>query len=458
MRVRNSMQLAVAALVAGMLAACGGGGSTDSGTTTPVTAIVTNVSGTVAVGKSFVVSGSAVSQPNTMSTMAWTVTNLTAGAGDTTIANGDCANGQRSSKTLNNITQSTWACDAVVTAPATLSGDATYRVTFTGTDAKGNTGSAYRDVTITAGGGIVTPTPTLVVTAQSAVSVAAASDVGLNCLGSGGNIKASGKYVYSWVVKGNSAGLSLTMTQPGDGSLTFKAPVVVVPTNLTVECRVTDDAPTTAVADTVVTITPSATSAPIAVTGPTQTVAENTQVSLDATASQAPANTTLFYKWTQTEGQTVSLSDSTAAMPSFVSPAVSDTTRLTFQLAAGTTSPVDPATAAPASLATVSVYVMPQQPLSLSISGASVVATGTAVSLQATVTPSGGAYYYAWTQVSGPSVTIGGANTATASFISPTVAGSPVDSVFSVSVSRKPLAQSLPAEIVSADVVVRTTP
>jgi hypothetical protein len=462
MRVPYSMKLVLATLAAGVLTACGGGGGgLQDVADTPVTISVVSGSNTANAGTSFLVSASAVSKPKAMKTMTWSVTALTAGAAAMTLSNADCANGTRSTRTTNGITQSNWACDALATAPA-VTFDSTYRLSFSGADEAGNTSSGYRDVTVTAsaggGGGGSGPTGAApVATTPGNVAVTAGDDVGLNCFATGGTVAAGSKYVFQWVIKSNPNGLPLTLTAGADGAVSFKAPAVKSQASVTLQCRVTDDALLTAVSDTLVTIAPNGTVNAIANAGATQSVEQNTTVILDGSASSAPGNPALFYKWTQVEGPTVALSNDSAAKPTFVTPAVMQTTRLTFQLAAMVTSPANPALAAPSELATVSVYVLPQDPLSLAISAASVVQTGTAVSLTATVTPAGGVYY-AWTQVSGPTVTIGGANTAVASFIAPDVVGSYVDSVFSVSVSRKPLAQALPSEIVTADVVVRTTP
>ena len=458
MCVSHSMKLGLVAVMVASLSACGGGSSgLPDATTSPVVAKVDQGTLNISAGTSFVVKGTATSQPYAMQSMTWSVTKLTAGAADLTLSNADCANGTRSGNTVNNITHNDWACDAVVTAPASLDADSTYRLTFTGTDAQGNSATDYKDVVIYAGAGGPTATAP-VATTPASVAVTAGDDVGLNCFGSGGTLASNSNYVYTWVVKSNPSGLALTLTAPGDGSLSFKAPAVRTSSNVTLQCRILDDKLALGTSDTVVTVSPSGAAAAIANAGSTQTVGQGSTVELDASASTSPDGATLHYLWQQTEGPTVALSDATAVMPTFVAPSVTETTRLTFEVTTTVASPVNPATAAPSEKATVSIYVTPLQPLVLSISAASVVKTGTPVSLQVSATPTGGTLYYAWSQVSGPSVTVGGANTATASFVSPDVSGSYVDSVFMVSVSRKPLNIASPGDIYTADVVVRTTP
>ena len=459
MRYPSSLRAGLSTVACAILAACGGGGSSlPDAVASPVVAKVAQISSIAPLGSSFIASATVTSQPNAMQKMSWSVMNLTAGTPDLTVNNADCAAGSRSSRTLNGITQSNWACDAVLTTPTVLSADAVYRVTFIGTDINGNTSTDYSDVHVAAGSTSIALSPPVVST-QAALAVNSGADVGLSCFATGGSLKAGSRYVFSWVIKSNPAGLPLSLAPAADGSLAFKAPVVSVSTPVTLQCRVTDDNLATTVSDSVVTISPTSGVIAVANPGSTQTVAINSIVTIDGSSSSAPGNPVLYYKWVQIEGPVVSLSSADVAKASFTAPIVADTTRLAFNLVVSTKFPVDPASAAPSEQSTLAVFVTPQPPLTLAVSSSSSVKGSVPVSMNVSATPvSGSTLYYGWSQISGPSVTLGGANTASASFVSPNVMGSPVELLFAVNVSRKPLSEALPSEIVSSDVVVQVNP
>ena len=73
--------------------------------------------------------------------------------------------------------------------------------------------------------------------------------------------------------------------------------------------------------------------APAADAGADQAVDELNQVTLDASNSSDLEGSSLTYNWTQVGGPAVTLSDASAARPTFVSPDVDTPTTLTFQVA-----------------------------------------------------------------------------------------------------------------------------
>ena len=72
--------------------------------------------------------------------------------------------------------------------------------------------------------------------------------------------------------------------------------------------------------------------APIANAGDDQTVNSGNTITLDGSGSQDTDGTIASYLWTQTAGSTVSLSQNNVIKPTFLAPAVSEATTLTFQL------------------------------------------------------------------------------------------------------------------------------
>ncbi len=71
---------------------------------------------------------------------------------------------------------------------------------------------------------------------------------------------------------------------------------------------------------------------PVADAGGDTTVNERGMVTLDGSKSSDPDGDRLTYSWSQVSGLTVTLSDTTAQMPTFVAPEVTKTEALTFRL------------------------------------------------------------------------------------------------------------------------------
>jgi hypothetical protein len=163
---------------------------------------------------------------------------------------------------------------------------------------------------------------------------------------------------------------------------------------------------------------------PVANAGPNQNVKEGDTVTLTALGSTQAQGNPLTYQWTQTGGPTVTLSDATAAQPTFTAP--SATGALTFTVIAtdtvnptagnGTGGKVSPASA-PVTI-NVSQYATP-------IADAGPDQSNVDPDLTVTLDGSGSSQAdghdltYEWTQTAGPSVTLSDSHAVKPTFTSP---------------------------------------
>ncbi len=152
---------------------------------------------------------------------------------------------------------------------------------------------------------------------------------------------------------------------------------------------------------------------PVANAGTDQVVTPGSTVNLSGSGTDANG-TIATYAWTQTAGAAVTLASDNTATPSFTAPATAGT--LTFQLTV-----TDNGGASRSDTVTVTVNGLP-----VANAGADrTVSAGAAVSLTGTGSDADGTIAsYAWTQTSGPGVTLSNANTATLSFTAPSSAAS----------------------------------
>ncbi|MBH5321836.1 PKD domain-containing protein [Aurantiacibacter sediminis] len=151
--------------------------------------------------------------------------------------------------------------------------------------------------------------------------------VALNATGSSDPEQPSA-LTFDWVQTG---GPSVSLSDPNGQQPTFTAPSGLASTTpFTFELTV-DDGLTTTTDTVVINVQPN--SAPTADAGADIGPIDSGQtVTLDGTGSTDPDGDTLTYSWTQTSGAPVTLSDATAAAPTFTAPLVNGTQSFEFQL------------------------------------------------------------------------------------------------------------------------------
>ena len=157
--------------------------------------------------------------------------------------------------------------------------------------------------------------------------------------------------------------------------------------------------------------------APVADAGDDQTVQEGNEVTLRGTDSFDPDGDPLTYQWTQTAGPEVSLSDLSAAAPIFTAPLVGSAGEvLRFALTVGD------GIAESTDGVQVVVTNVNQAPVANAGSDQTI-DEGTPAALDGTASsdPDGDALTFAWTQLSGPQVTLSDPGRARPGFTAPEV-------------------------------------
>ncbi|MEM7278290.1 MAG: PKD domain-containing protein [Pseudomonadota bacterium] len=182
---------------------------------------------------------------------------------------------------------------------------------------------------------------------------------------------------------------------------------------------------------------PPANVAPTANAGSDQTVSDNMQVTLDGSASSDSDGTVASFAWTQSAGPAVTLSDASVASPTFDAPTVGADTVFTFSLV------VTDDDGAASAADTVDITVLTNQSPVANAGPDQTVGDGNQVTLDGSASgdADGTVDVFAWTQTSGPSVTLNNADQSMASFTAPIVVSS-TDFVFSLTVTDNDAAAS----------------
>lgn len=228
---------------------------------------------------------------------------------------------------------------------------------------------------------------------------------------------------YTWV---QVAGPTVTLSDPNAAQPTFTAPEGLSNTAVRFQLTVSDGVNTSV--DTVGITINADDDAPIADAGPDLVVDEGDVVTLDGRLSRDPEGRSLTYRWVQTGGPTVTLSDASAAAPTFTAPELLSNTALRFGLTVsdGVNSSTD----------TMVILVRADDDAPTVDAGPDLtVKRDDVVRLQASARdPEGGKLTYIWQQVSGPKVSLSDGTVPDPTFVAPDVAtGATI--VFSVGAS-----------------------
>jgi len=223
---------------------------------------------------------------------------------------------------------------------------------------------------------------------------------------------------YNWT---QTAGRSVTLSEPLFSAPTFTAPTVTEETTLTFRTRARDGNGGTDTDTVNITVLP-VNDPPAADAGPDKTVDSGATVNLDASASTDPEGDSLSYEWEPVSRANVTLSDANTATPSFTASDVDVETILSFEV---TVSDGNGGT----DTDTVDIRIEPteqpaeNQPPVADAGADQTVPEESTTTLDATGSsdPDEDSLAYTWTQTSGPDVTLSDANTATPSFTTPAV-------------------------------------
>ena len=239
---------------------------------------------------------------------------------------------------------------------------------------------------------------------------------------------------YSWQ-QIDSSGYSVTLSNTAIAQPTFTAPAVAADTNLIFQLTVTDN--DGAQGSATVTITILYNNPPTANAGANQSVNEGATVQLDASASSdlEDAASSLTYSWLQVDssGYTITLSDTTAATPSFTAPNPAANTNLIFQLTVTDS-------LGKSSDANVTITVIYNNPPSANAGGDQSVNEGATVQLDASASSdledAASSLTYSWQQFdsSGYTITLSDANIANPTFTAPNPAAN-TDLIFQLTVT-----------------------
>jgi len=194
---------------------------------------------------------------------------------------------------------------------------------------------------------------------------------------------------------------------------------------------------------------------PVAVTGPDQTLDEGSTVTLDASGSYDPDDDPITYLWAQVSGSSVTLSDNTAAKPTFTAPQVGVSGEtLTFKLTVTDDGGLYSEALCIINITDIEVATPNIPPVANAGPDQKNIVTGNTVRLDGSNSydpDSGVIQTYAWTQISGVAVTLSNSSAINPTFIAPYVGTSGDSLVFRLVVTDEGGLQSSDKCIVSVN-------
>ncbi len=241
-----------------------------------------------------------------------------------------------------------------------------------------------------------------------------------------------------------TAGSEVKLSDDRAVKSTFKAPNVVGSRSLTLELTVTDFGGLQSSDTTIVNVTGD-NDPPTADAGPDQTMGEQTEVTLDGSNSSDPDDGIKSYRWRQTAGPLVTLSNPQAKKPTFKAPNVVGSRSLTFELT------VTDFGGLQSSDTTIVNVTGDNDPPTAKAGIDQTVEENTIVVLDGSTSfdPDGGIKSYQWEQIAGPAVTLSDPTVAQPSFTVPNVGADGVSLTFEMTITDVDGLQSADTVIVN---------
>ena len=167
---------------------------------------------------------------------------------------------------------------------------------------------------------------------------------------------------------------------------------------------------------------------------------------VNPTVSVMNAAGTITYKWTKVSGPTIAggITDDTTDHPSFTVPVVTGHQDLVVEVEVSDGSSIK---TAQVTFAIDPFFVPTKLPLTVVASNDASVVANTMVTPRSTVTNSNGTPTFSWVQISGPAITITGANTATPSFTAPGASGTVTLEVTVTDADNSPVTDTITYQI-----------